>query len=314
MYCLQDNKNKINYKKFKKLLEIVSLYDVIVVHHGDPYLKFYFYLLTKKVNKKFVTVVHSCYEDRYFYPNNTVKRILAKLIYQKSMLNSNKIIFVSKAGKLSYEKKFKIPSNLSCVVYNGVGIDKIEAGKSTILCIPNVYEITYIGRLEEIKGVDLLINAIAKINNKYSVHCSIIGDGSIREDLHKKVKHLNLSSVITFYGKQDNVIPFLEKTDIFVYPSICQEVFGISVVEAMAFGKICISNQVGGLPEIIINGKNGFLTEELSVEGLERAIEHAILSFQNNTCYQISKEARVTAQKFSILNTIENLNNIYMSL
>lgn len=313
-YCLKDEGGKLSIKKWKKLLEIANNYDIIVVHHGDPFLKLYFYLLTKKIEKKFVTVVHSCYEKKYFYPNSVLKRWLAKSMYQISMLKSDRILFVSEAGKKSYEKIFRIPQEKSLVVYNGVGIDKLEKGKNLLISKPENYNVTYIGRLDRVKGVDLLIDSVAKLAKKNPMHLSIIGDGSIRMELEKQVRSLGIQSIVTFYGKVSNVVPFLESADIFVYPSVWQEVFGISVIEAMAFGKLCIANRVGGLTEIINDGINGFLTDEVSVEGISRAIERGIKSYQENTFENISKEAKKTAEKFSIMNTTERLYQIYKEL
>lgn len=313
-YCLKDNYGKLSVNKLKKLLEIASNYDIIVVHHGDPFLKLYFYLLTKKINKKFVTVVHSCYEDEYFYPDNIVKKYLAKCIYQISMSKSDRILFVSEAGKKTYEEVFRIAQEKKQVVYNGVGIDKLKAGENLLISKPEKYNITYIGRLDRVKGVNLLIDSVGKLTKKIPVHLSIIGDGNIRAELEHQINLLGIQSVITFYGKQTDIIPFLKNTDIFVYPSVWQEVFGISVIEAMAFGKICIANRVGGLSEIINDGVNGFLTKEVSSEGILEAIERAIQSYKDNTFYNISKEARKTAEKFSIVNTVENLNQIYKTL
>ena len=49
---------------------------------------------------------------------------------------------------------------------------------------------------------------------------------------------------------------YLKTADIFVYPSICEEVFGISLVEAMSYGVPCVANEVGGIPEILATSKS----------------------------------------------------------
>lgn len=313
-YCLKDEKRKINRNKIRKLIEIAEEYDIVVVHHGDPFLKLYYYILANKLNKKFVTVVHSCYENKYFYPNNWLKRYFAKWIFQISMSKSDRILFVSEAGKKSYEKEFHIKQEKSGIVYNGVGMDKVKAGKNCVVNKPKEYNITYMGRLVSVKGVDLLIDAVAKLGEKYPIRLSIIGEGNMQEELQQQVSMLGIKSKVTFYGKRTDVIPFLEKTDIFVYPSVWQEVFGIAVVEAMAFGKMCISNCVGGLPEIIDDGVNGFLTKETSSDGIAQAIERAIQSYQDGSFYTISQEAKKNAEKFSIANTVSKLNQIYNDL
>lgn len=313
-YCLSNDGGKLSLKKLKKLKKIAADYDVIVVHHGDPFLKLYFYLLMREYPKKYITVVHSCYEDEYFYPGSKLKKLLAKFIFQISMTKSDKIVFVSEAGKRSYQKAFKISNEKSAVVYNGVGIDKLEAGKELTATTPECYHVTYIGRLKQVKGVNLLIDSIGKLAEKYPVCLSIVGEGDMQNKLEEQVEKLGLQSKVTFYGKQADVIPFLKETDIFVYPSVWQEVFGISVIEAMAFGKLCVVNRVGGLPEIIQDGVNGFLTNTASADGVAEAIERAILSYQDGTFAAISKEARRTAETFSIANTANKLEQLMNTL
>lgn len=314
IYCLKEKRGKFSYTKWKRLCQIAAQYDIVAVHHGDPILKFYFFMLSKKLNKKFVTVVHSCFEEKYFFPDNRLKNWFGKIIFQRSMSVSDKIIFVSNAGKSSYERVFHIPQDKSCVVYNGIGADKLEAGKITGNKPTQTYRISYIGRLNLVKGVDLLIDAVAMLVNRYPLQLSIIGDGEIKKGLEEQVRTRGIESVTTFYGKQIDIIPFLKQTDIFVYPSVCHEVFGISVVEAMAFGKLCVVNRVGGLPEIIHDGENGFLTEEVSAVGIANAIERAILCYQDGRFQNIAGEARITAERFSIHNTVESLQMVYQGL
>lgn len=313
-YSLKSKKWKFSLNKFKRLLDIAEQYDIIVGHHADPFLKVYFWMLSKKLDKKFVTVVHSCYEEKYFYPQNFIKKKLAKKFFQGALDSSDKVIFVSEAGRRSYETEFRLQHEKCCVVYNGIGLDKVEMGRDTMKNSPEIYEISYIGRLHPAKGVDLLLQAVSMLTERYPLHLSIVGDGEIRMKLEQQVKDLGLETVVTFSGKQSDVIPYLQKTNVFVYPSVCQEVFGISVVEAMAFGAICIANNLGGLPEIIKDGVNGILTKEVSAKGIAEAIERAIVCHRDGSYEVISAEARKTAERFSIRNTAECLEEIYQTL
>ena len=121
------------------------------------------------------------------------------------------------------------------------------------------------------------------------------------KNLEELSKDLGIGSITTFYGQQKDVIPFLKQADIFVYPSVCQEVFGISIVEAMAFGIPCISNNIGGIPEIIENEKSGFICESTK-------------RIKNNKIINISEKAKERAAQYSIKNTVDNLNIEYNTL
>lgn len=314
IYCLDNYGGKLSVKRFFKIREIAKEYDIIVVHHGDPFLKIYHYLLSKTLEKKYVTFVHSCYDKNYFYPDNKLKRMLAHYVFQKGLDNSDLIIYVSKAGLKSYHEEFNLKENKLVVIYNGIGVDKINAGRNWKPLKKDIYNIVYVGRLDCCKGVDLLLKAINTVKEKYPIKVSIVGDGPEKESLKKLSKQLEISDITTFYGQQKEVIPFLKAASIFVYPSICQEVFGISIVEAMAFGIPCISNAVGGIPEIIENGKSGFLCETISSENLAEKLDRVLYLIQNSNIDSIAIQAKKRAEDFSIEKTVENLYKEYNKL
>lgn len=261
-----------------------------------------------------MTIVHSCFEEAYFFPDKWLKNRVGKLIFQRTLSISDKVIFVSEAGRKSYEAVFKLRREKCCVVYNGIGKEILDAGKDAAAYLPDTFQISYIGRLSPVKGIHLLIEAVSILADRYPLCLSIVGEGEAQDALKHQVQALGIASLVTFHGKQMDVLPFLRKTNIFVYPSVWQEVFGISVVEAMAFGKLCITNSVGGLPEIILDGVNGFLTETISAEGVAQRIEDAINSYKDGSYKAISQEAKRTANIFSIQNTVESLNQVYSSL
>ncbi len=298
---------KFSIRKLKKLAALVKNFDIIAVHHGDIYLNLYYYLLSKiSHGKKLVRVVHSCFEGKSA-DGSLVKYLLSKLLLKKAIGCSDACIFVSKAGLNSHLKAFK---NLSkkqyYVVYNGVGVDKLTKGINNYPKRAEPIRILYIGRLASVKGISLLLNAVATVKNNYNVCLTIVGDGPEWEPLHRQTEAIGIEDVVSFAGQQVNVIPYLENADIFVYPSVWEEVFGISIVEAMAFGLICIANHVGGTPEIIQDGVNGFLTADKSPEGIADAISKAInLSKEEESSIRLA--AKKTAEKFSITNTVDNL-------
>ena len=199
------------------------------------------------------------------------------------------------------------------VVYNGIGLDKIENGIKKQKIETNPYNITYIGRLNSVKGVDLLLRATKILKEKHNIKISIVGDGEERKTLENLADKLKIDDIVSFYGQQKDVAPFLDKASIFVYPSIWQEVFGISIVEAMAYGIPCVATDVGGIPEIIEDGSNGFLCEKSNSNNLASTIEKVINLIEAGQGYAISNKARKRAEEFSIEQTVMNLKNVYES-
>ena len=80
----------------------------------------------------------------------------------------------------------------------------------------------------------------------------------------------------------------------------------------MSMGNICIANRVGGIPEIIENGVNGFLTEDSSAQGIQDALEKAIKALRENR--GIIEKAQETAKSFSIEKTANELQRVYSTL
>lgn len=310
-YSLKNIGGRISIKKYLKLRKIAKDYDIIAIHHGDVFLKLYCFLLSLTLKKKYVTFIHSCYEEEYFFPNNRFKKLISHKVFQMGLSRSDKIIFVSEAGRKSYINEFRMDKDKTVVVYNGIGLEKIKYGKEKKDVCIDPYNLTYIGRLKKVKGIDLLIGAVKQLRSRYKVKLSIVGDGEQRKELENLVNKLKISDITTFYGQQKDVKPYLKDASIFIYPSVWQEVFGISLVEAMAYGIPCVANAVGGIPEIIEDEKSGFLCYKPDVDSLAKTIEKAILMEQNGEYKKISMAARKRAKELSITETTKNLKREY---
>lgn len=306
-YNLEDLGRKFSIRKLLALTIISKGYDIIVVHHGDPFLKLYFILLKILRNKKMITMVHSCYDNAHFQGYGRFKRYVCDKIFSICINISDDVIYVSEAGKRTYESRYGKLKAHSHVVYNGISIEKIEQGADNTISNNPPFNITYIGRLSKVKGIDILIRAVALVCKEVSVKLSIVGDGVEKEELEDLTRQLGIENITTFYGQQLDIVPFLASADLFVYPSTCQEVFGISIVEALAFGVPCIANAVGGIPEIITDGVTGLLCKSFDEKELAEKIKIA-LSSNNN---EMINEGRKVANSFSILNTVKNLKQIY---
>ena len=313
-YDLTNFRRKISLGRLHQLIRIAKEYDVITVHHGDPFLKFYHWLLAKTMKKKFVTVAHSCCSNGPLPKKHRLKIGIIRKMFLWGLRASDRAVFVAKAGQTSYEKAFSFKREKGRVIYNGIGMDKLHAGQEHSYRMSEEIKITYIGRLVYGKGIHLLMKAFAKVHEEYPMSLHIVGDGAMRANLEYGAKVLGIADKVHFYGQQVDIIPYLKEASIFVYPSIVQEVFGMSIVEAMAFGIPCISNNVGGVPEIIDDGKNGFLTEDITVDAIADSPRRVIQLNQENGLDVISQEAKETAKRFSIDHTVLEYEKMYNEL
>lgn len=317
------NPNRVFFLGYKKceLLRFISTInntikeykiEIVTIHHGGTYCNLVYYLL-KKMNKKikFVRYLHSCYQDEFYLNNNFLYDRINLLCLEKALQRSDLIISVSNAVKKSFDNKFKLQNKRRIVIYNGIDINFFKERKKKVK--GQTIRIIYIGRLVKVKGIERLIKAMyyCVYKKKLDVKLTIVGDGIERNNLENVANELNLEKNIEFVGTQSDVIKYLDKSDVFVYPSIWNEAFGISVVEAMARGCIPIVSNRGGLLEIITDKMNGFILENDSEKLLADKIEEIYYMKDKE---KIILNAIRTSKKFSINNTIKCLNKAYVEL
>lgn len=130
-----------------------------------------------------------------------------------------------------------------------------------------------VARLEKVKGIEYLIGAFARLSLLGRLSLVIIGDGSERKNLEKLTEKLGLKDRVEFLGEIHNrkILEPLSKADCFVLPSL-KEGFGIVILEAMAAGVPVIASKVGGIMDIIEDGKTGLLVEPGNSEDIAKAI------------------------------------------
>lgn len=157
------------------------------------------------------------------------------------------------------------------IVPLGVNLEEIQNAAPMEL---EEKSLVFFGHLSRIKGVDLLLKAFQKVNvhNKH-VHLHLVGDGELAGYCKDFVKRKSLTDRVHFWGAQpQNVLfSFIKAADICVLPSR-NESGPLVILEAMAAGKPIVSTHVGGIPELVKDGRNGLLVK-LNPDELADAIE-----------------------------------------
>jgi glycosyltransferase involved in cell wall biosynthesis len=120
--------------------------------------------------------------------------------------------------------------------------------------------IIFTGRLVELKGVQFLISALAKLKEiRTDWVCWIVGEGDHQAELQIQSRMLGLEENIIFLGKRDDVPFLLSLSDIFVLPSLIENQ-PLAVIEAQIAEKAVIVSDTGGLPEMVEHGVTGIVT------------------------------------------------------
>ncbi len=142
------------------------------------------------------------------------------------------------------------------------------------------FEILFAGRLVERKGVRYLIEALRLLSSRRAVRLRIVGDGPIRSELENYATQLGVREDIVFEGfvSNERLAHCFATCDAFVLPAVVDskgdtEGLGVVLIEALIYGKPVIASAVGGIPDIVIDGKTGILVPPADAGALGHAIE-----------------------------------------
>jgi colanic acid/amylovoran biosynthesis glycosyltransferase len=208
------------------------------------------------------------------------------LLLQQKANRAVKLVTISEFNR-TYLESIGVPKDKLAVVRCGVSfvISPPDQPFKRKVC----YRLGTLGRLVEKKGVDVLIRAIAELQDRpYKIELSIAGDGPLKEELEILAEVLDITQLIKFEGSlaHRDVATWMRGLDAFVLA--CKEdengdMDGIPVVlmEAMSQSVPVISTRISGIPELIIHDRTGLLAkpddyQDLSIQ-IDRLLESAEL-------------------------------------
>jgi len=207
------------------------------------------------------------------------------------------------------------PASKMIVLSNGVDLDQFQLGDPGRIARELGLEsfefvIGTVGRLVEAKAYHDLIDAFARVRQKMEKSCLLfIGDGPLRSFLENYARDKNLTSVF-FLGAREHIPQLLCVLNVFVLTSI-REGLPVALLEAMAAQVPVVATAVGGIPEVLEDGKNGFLVPPNSPEKIAEIIieladnpklRHVLVSAAFATIrqnYTIQKTAAVIEQIYN---------------
>ncbi len=153
-----------------------------------------------------------------------------------------------------------------------------------------------VGRLIESKRFDLLIKAFSNISTRKNWKLWIVGDGPKMEELGKLIESLGIGNDVILFGKQQDVSYYLNRSKLFAFTSV-SEGFPNVLIEALAHGLPVVSfDCVAGPSDIIQEGVNGFLLQELDVNGFTLKLES--LMSNPSMIERMQQNALQSAQRF----------------
>ena len=164
-----------------------------------------------------------------------------------------------------------------------------------------------------VKGHTYLIMAFAQVITEIpNIRLVFLGDGELRGELSGQVKTLGLEKQVLFLGMRNDVPEIISCSDLFVLPSI-NEGFGVVLLEAMAMKCPVVATNVGGVPEVVLDGETGILVPPRDpvqlARGIIRLLKDRSLAFQMAECGYHRLDAC-----FDIRATVSKTEHLYKEL
>ncbi|MBI1870453.1 MAG: glycosyltransferase family 4 protein [Chlamydiae bacterium] len=190
------------------------------------------------------------------------------------------VIAISSHVRDHLEKDFKVSHEKIHLIYNGTDLSKLnhlplEEEKMEFRrqyhLDKDIPTIGIIARLSPVKGHRFLLEALHALSKVRKLQCLVVGDGPSRKEFLDDLTRFNLKNIVRWIPWTDHSWEVLSLLDVFVLPSL-QEGLSLSILEAQAAGVPVVASNVGGISEVVVDGKTGILVPPQDSQALERTL------------------------------------------
>jgi glycosyltransferase involved in cell wall biosynthesis len=249
---------------------------------------------------------NDCYHEGNKYLNKLDAYVARK---------ATKVIAISNAVRNDLLEQ-GVYSNKIELIFNGIRLEPFDNENETSSLrekFPDKYLLAFVANLNQRKGHEYLLQAMAQLVAKYNdIHLFLIGEGILRKELEELTAELKLEEHVSFLGYQPDVPTLLKNIDLYVHASVL-EPLGIAILEAMAARKCIVATDVGGIPEIVVPGKTGFLVPSKNPDELAKTIIKAIN--QNEKTKEMGRLGRQRVEDaFSINAIVKQYEKLYIDV
>ena len=240
-----------------------------------------------------------------------LKKVTTKIVFN----NAAAVIALTENMKAEIKKNYK---NNLFIIPNGINLEEFKVfprqlARKELGIKEEENVVIFIGSLKAVKGVKYLIEAVSIAREKgVWLKLLLVGGGEEKEELRNLSEKFAVKDCVSFIGSVQNkeVSKYMGASDIFVLPSL-SEGFGIVNLEAMACGLPVIATNVGGIPDIIKDGENGFLVDP---KDSAQIAEKILLLFENAKLRaKMSANNKEEVKKYSLDIVTDKLIDVYSS-
>jgi L-malate glycosyltransferase len=291
--------------KMAQIIESEKL-DILHVHYAMPHAASAY--LAKKIvgddKIKIITTLHGT--DITLVGNHHSFFRITKF----SIEQSDGVTCVSEYLKNTTRETFDIKRGME-VIHNFVDTEvykRDENRKNLDMIEPDDNVIIHISNFRPVKRISSIIKVFCSISNKIKSKLLLVGDGPEMCDIRDMVSRFELDSKVIFMGRQNDIIPLLNISDLYMLPSK-SESFGLSALEAMSCEVPVIGTSTGGLKEVVEHGISGYICDPEDIKKMSEAAE-AILANKKKRI-KMGLAARTRAKNFDSKSIIEKYIDYY---
>ncbi|SNR36499.1 glycosyltransferase family 4 protein [Lutibacter flavus] len=247
-------------------------FDIVITHFLQP-VSIFFKRVKLQMNPYIINIDHNPRPLNGFPFKKRLKNKIKGILFGKYV---DKIVGVSKYTEQHVLKNFgKHLKNKTVTIYNGIAISNFK--KQFIEREDAPFKFIVISHLRESKGIQDLLGALNKLNNKNkkSIKVDIYGDGTYKNSLLALKESYSLDTIVEFKGNSPKINELLYQYHYLIQPTY-MECFSLSLLESLASNVPVITTTVGGNPEIIKNGFNGYLFEPKDTNALAKIITNIV--------------------------------------
>lgn len=291
-----------------RLVRLIKRRRVSLIHAHEFAMNTYGSLASAIARIPAISTVHG----KNYYWQRWRRRIAYRFVAKRS-----RMVAVSEDIRRFLVSRVGINDNEISTIYNGVDIDPYRLTSGARHAVRqelgiNDYQpvIGTVGNLYPVKGHSYLLEAAARVTETFPDAMFVIaGRGELLKQLHKTAGELALKTNVRFLGFREDIPALLQAMDIFVLPSL-SEGLPISMLEAMAAGKPVVATDVGGNPEVVIDGQTGLLAPAAHADALADKI---LLLLRNpDLMYRLGKAgANRVEREFAVDGMVAKYQELY---
>lgn len=302
---------KDNFRAYKMLKNIIISEGYDLVHTHTPIASAVVRLVCKNFNN--VRVFYTAHGFHFYkgaplinwlvyYP---VEKWLAR--YTDTLITINKEDYKRAKRKFKAKRVKYIPGvGINLEKYNSVEVDRDLKHKE--LGLPKgSFVVLSVGELNKNKNHEVVIKAIAKINNP-EIHYVICGEGRLNKYLRNLSKELNIENQVHLLGFRKDIHEICKCSDLFAVPSH-REGLGMAALEAMACGLPLVTSNVHGIMDYSIDGESGYNCSPTDVDSFSKYITTLYIDVDKRN--EMAKKNTEAVRVFNQSNVLILMERIY---